>query len=69
MTWFVFSMLRACASAGPMPFVTVSVKWKKEIFSDVQVDTDDVVSVLKMQLYTLSGSPCDCRYCSLSNFY
>lgn len=37
--------------------VTVSVKWKKEIFADLQIDPDETPQVFKSQLWTLTGVP------------
>lgn len=40
-----------------MPAYTVKVKWGKETFKDVVVDTDSEVEEFKMQLYSLSCVP------------
>eukprot|EP00884_Botryococcus_braunii_P009225 jgi/Botrbrau1/18303/Bobra.0179s0032.1 len=37
--------------------VKVAVKWQKEIFKDLEVDTTQPPLVFKMQLYTLTGVP------------
>jgi hypothetical protein len=40
-----------------MPMYTVKVKWQKETFKDVQVDTDGDIELFKAQLYALSSVP------------
>jgi hypothetical protein len=40
-----------------MPMYTVKVKWQKETFKDVQVDTDNDILDFKAQLYALSSVP------------
>lgn len=40
-----------------MPTVSLSVKWGKQVFSDVPVDTNAPVAVLKAQLYALTFVP------------
>lgn len=40
-----------------MATVTVSVKWGKQVFPDVTVDTSASVATLKAQLYTLTSVP------------
>lgn len=40
-----------------MPVYTVKVKWGKETFKDVQVDTDSEILDFKTQLYSLSCVP------------
>jgi hypothetical protein len=40
-----------------MPQYTVKVKWQKETFKDVQVDTDSEIEQFKAQLYALSSVP------------
>jgi ubiquitin carboxyl-terminal hydrolase 14 len=35
----------------------VNVKWSKEVFSDIEVDTTQPPLVFKSQLFTLSGVP------------
>lgn len=42
-----------------MPMYTVKVKWQKETFKDVQVDTDSDIELFKAQLYALSSVPID----------
>lgn len=37
--------------------VTVSVKWKTQVFSDIQIDTAETPQVFKTQLWTLTGIP------------
>jgi ubiquitin carboxyl-terminal hydrolase 14 len=37
--------------------VLVNVKWGKQLFSDVEIDTNEPASVFKMQLWTLTGVP------------
>jgi ubiquitin carboxyl-terminal hydrolase 14 len=36
---------------------TVSVKWQKELFKDVEIDTSQTPYVFKCQLYDLTGVP------------
>jgi hypothetical protein len=36
---------------------TVSVKWQKELFKDVEIDTSQPPYVFKCQLYDLTGVP------------
>lgn len=38
-------------------FRTVSVKWQKELFPAVEIDTTQPPIVFKSQLYTLTGVP------------
>ncbi len=38
-----------------MPVLKVSVKWGKELFSDVELNTDDSPLVFKAQMFALSG--------------
>lgn len=40
-----------------MPVYSVKVKWGKETFKDVQVDTSSEIVEFKMQLYSLSSVP------------
>jgi ubiquitin carboxyl-terminal hydrolase 14 len=40
-----------------MPIYTVKVKWAKETFKDVSVDTDSDIIDFKAQLYALSSVP------------
>ena len=40
-----------------MPVVKVEVRWQKEAFKEVEVDLESPPSVLKMQLYSLTGVP------------
>ena len=40
-----------------MPSVKVEVRWQKEAFKDVEVDLEQPPSVLKLQLYSLTGVP------------
>lgn len=40
-----------------MPVYTVKVKWGKETFKDVHVDTDGDILDFKTQLYSLSCVP------------
>lgn len=40
-----------------MPVYTVKVKWGKETFKDVPVDTDCDILDFKTQLYSLSSVP------------
>ncbi|KAG8180460.1 hypothetical protein JTE90_001993 [Oedothorax gibbosus] len=40
-----------------MPAYKVKVKWGKEMFNDVEVDTDDEPIVFKAQLFTITGVP------------
>jgi ubiquitin carboxyl-terminal hydrolase 14 len=40
-----------------MPSVKVEVKWGKEVFKDVEIDTEQPPSVFKMQLFSLTGVP------------
>lgn len=40
-----------------MPVYTVKVKWGKETFKDVSVDTDGDIIEFKSQLYSLSNVP------------
>jgi ubiquitin carboxyl-terminal hydrolase 14 len=40
-----------------MPTFTVKVKWQKETFKDVQVDTENDIIDFKAQLYALSSVP------------
>lgn len=42
-----------------MPCYSVKVKWGKETFSNVQVDTDEDVIDFKTQLFSLSNVPVD----------
>jgi ubiquitin carboxyl-terminal hydrolase 14 len=35
----------------------VAVKWQKELFKDLEVDTTEPPLVFKMQLYSLTGVP------------
>ncbi|OEL26989.1 Ubiquitin carboxyl-terminal hydrolase 6 [Dichanthelium oligosanthes] len=42
-------------SAAAMP--TVSVKWQKEVFPGIEIDTSQPPLVFKSQLYTLTGVP------------
>ncbi|KAM0881096.1 hypothetical protein ACQ4PT_033166 [Festuca glaucescens] len=37
--------------------VTVSVKWQKQVFSDIEIDTSQSPFVFKAQLYALTGVP------------
>ena len=38
-------------------YVTVRVKWGKEKFDGVDLNTDEPPEVFKMQLFSLSGEP------------
>lgn len=38
-------------------FFAVSVKWQKELFKDVEIDTSQPPYVFKCQLYDLTGVP------------
>lgn len=40
-----------------MPIFNVKVKWQKETFKDVSVDTDSDIIDFKAQLYALSSVP------------
>lgn len=40
-----------------MPSVKVEVKWGKEVFKEVEIDLEQPASVLKSQLYSLTGVP------------
>ncbi|OWA54857.1 putative Ubiquitin carboxyl-terminal hydrolase 14 [Hypsibius exemplaris] len=42
-----------------MPPVRVNVKWGKQKFDDVEVNTEDTPEIFKAQLYALSGVPPD----------
>lgn len=42
-----------------MPTFTVKVKWQKETFKNVEVDTDSDIIDFKAQLYALSSVPID----------
>ncbi|EFJ09332.1 hypothetical protein SELMODRAFT_184724 [Selaginella moellendorffii] len=42
-----------------MPSVTVSVKWQKELFPSVEIDTEQPPYVFKCQLFDLTGVPPD----------
>jgi ubiquitin carboxyl-terminal hydrolase 14 len=35
----------------------VSVKWQKQVFSDIEIDTSQSPFVFKAQLYALTGVP------------
>lgn len=39
--------------------VKVACKWGKEVFNDIEVDTEQSPLVFKSQLFTLSGVPPD----------
>jgi hypothetical protein len=51
--FFFFSSLVTFA----MCMSTVSVKWQKELFKDVEIDTSQTPYVFKCQLYDLTGVP------------
>ena len=38
-----------------MPSYTIKVKWAKEVFNDVEVNTDEEPIVFKAQLFALTG--------------
>ena len=38
-----------------MPCYTIKVKWAKEVFNDVEVNTDEEPIVFKAQLFALTG--------------
>ena len=38
-----------------MPSYTIKVKWGKEVFNDVEVNTDEEPMVFKAQLFALTG--------------
>ena len=38
-----------------MPSYTIKVKWAKEVFNDVEVNTDEEPMVFKAQLFALTG--------------
>ena len=38
-----------------MPSYTIKVKWAKEVFNDVEVNTDEELIVFKAQLFALTG--------------
>lgn len=38
-------------------FSAVSVKWQKELFKDVEIDTSQPPYVFKVQLFDLTGVP------------
>lgn len=40
-----------------MSIVKLNVKWKKEVFKDIEVDTSESPSVFQTQLWTLTGVP------------
>ncbi|KAI7837315.1 hypothetical protein COHA_008830 [Chlorella ohadii] len=40
-----------------MPSVKVEVKWGREVFKDVEIDTEQPPAVFKMQLFSLTGVP------------
>lgn len=42
---------------APLAMVKVEVKWQKEVFRDVEVDTTAPPAVLKSQLFSLTGVP------------
>ena len=39
-----------------MATLTVDVKWQKEMFKGVEIDTEQPAIVFKMQLFTLTGA-------------
>ena len=43
-----------------MASLTVDVKWQKEMFKGIEIDTEQPPIVFKMQLFTLTGATMRC---------
>lgn len=41
--------------------LTVDVKWQKELFKGIEIDTEQPPIVFKMQLFTLTGATTRCN--------
>lgn len=58
---YVFALLFGCAWGYPYSYVaicfSVSVKWQKELFPAVEIDTTQPPYIFKCQLYDLTGVP------------
>ncbi|KAF9614059.1 hypothetical protein IFM89_014859 [Coptis chinensis] len=55
--WISAGPLQAQNKEKPGPTTPVSVKWQKEVFQAVEIDTDQPPLVFKCQLYDLTGVP------------
>ncbi|KAK9066192.1 hypothetical protein SSX86_013513 [Deinandra increscens subsp. villosa] len=55
--WFKFLLRRYAFDCHSYVLITVSVKWQKELYPAVEIDTTQPPYVFKCQLYDLTGVP------------
>ena len=56
-TFFLFLLVKLLKPGVIISSLTVNVKWGKEKFEGIEVDTSEPPEVFKAQLFALSGVP------------